>query len=213
MIMPSAYWNILSNKEQKVVSDILSDMRKANAHVCFLDTQSIPVSGIDCSGYYDASARVIHIALRKDKTVWLPTLVHEYCHFLQDQENSPKWKNLSVGGVSYDQIIDLWLTKKIELTPLQAYQYCKGLRELEEDCERRAIEMLKKYNLIGYDLDHYIQCANAYILSYNLIAVNRKFVKKIYGIPDIMNLPSVFLDDYDTDMYDEIIFKCFKEDT
>jgi hypothetical protein len=86
----------------------------------------------------------------------------------QYTEQCPSWVNTTI-----DETLDLdahnlyesWLARKIELDEGQLYDYICRLVEIELDCEKRTVEMIKLFNL-PIDLDKYVRYANFTLMSY-----------------------------------------------
>ena len=68
-------------------------------------------------------------------------------------------------------------------------KYIRELRNCELDCEKRAVKLMKEYNL-PIDIKKYIKQANAYVYFYNTMIDTRKWYKKspciVKEILDIM---------------------------
>lgn len=118
------------------------------------------------AGWFDSSSRKLVIARRhKD---FLGILLHEYCHFRQWQENRQRWNLLS----RRSDLFFKWLHTRPSLAQapytakIQAAR--KAAQQLEYECERRSITMIKKLKL-PMDTELYSQRANAYLLSYHLM--------------------------------------------
>lgn len=104
---------------------------------------------------------------KNDFNFYLPTFIHEYCHFLQ-------WKNKSVyftKGIKSTERYYKWLggeTEDVDISDL------RNIQKMELDCDRRAIKIIKK-NSINIDLQQYIQESNSYILAHNYVHESRKY--------------------------------------
>jgi len=135
------------------------------------------------------------VAIGKDPEMWLPVLVHEYCHMRQWHKQIPEWVNCEVFGESPYELLDRWISREIELDPPVLEEVIDKIMTLELDCEKRAVKMIKKYKL-PLDRDLYIQKANAYVCFYNLVAQERKWYtpgREPYNIPEIVaQMPTNF---------------------
>jgi len=117
---------------------------------------------------------------------WLPILVHESCHMDQWQEKISLWKEC---GKLPEEIIDNWIEGK-NYTKKTVEHAIKITRNLELDCEQRAVKKIKRFNL-PINIDEYIQRANVYLFFHNWVLLKRKWYntqnepftnQKIYGL-------------------------------
>lgn len=156
------------------ILDIQNELQLANVQFLVSVNKYVTLSGDNnkCNGYFDDSSDVPVLAISTGKPFdeWFPTLVHEYCHFTQWNENIKLWKaNEHCGYVfewidgMHDDVDESFIHECIDL-----------LRDLELDCEKRTAALIKKRHL-PIDLKSYIKKANAYINFYNYIKENRKW--------------------------------------
>jgi hypothetical protein len=82
-------------------------------------------------------------------------LVHEYCHFLQWRDEVTVWADFDKYGVCFDSIIAHPSKYKKELI---------NLINLELDCEKKSVRMIKLNNLL--DHKQYAKIANAILYKY-----------------------------------------------
>jgi hypothetical protein len=100
---------------------------------------------------------------------FMQVLVHEYCHFLQ-YINSSKIYNKSYEAST---IVDAWLKGKNY--PLKKVKRAFFIvRAMERDCERRAMKIIKDFNL-AINSKMYAKRAHVYIYSHFLMEKTRKF--------------------------------------
>jgi hypothetical protein len=130
-----------------------------------LDGKLIFVKGRYCGGkskcsglfYLDSKDNpVIKVAkggLKEDE--WFGVLLHEYCHFIQWRDNSKYWDRFCNYDVTYSQIL---------LKPEKYKVALAALMELEINCERLAVKIIKNNNL--FDHKTYTQSANAILYKY-----------------------------------------------
>lgn len=111
----------------------------------------------DCSGCFTDDPLELNSAI--DREDWLEILVHETCHMDQHIEESPLWTNKRVDFNIFDGNLLKYASTRVVENAFKAY--C----ELEIDCDKRAVEKIKKYNL-DIDLSKYIRDANCYHHSY-----------------------------------------------
>lgn len=148
--------------------------------VKLINRKSVSCSGIPTGGYCTGSG--ISVAVKHN--YWFETFVHEYCHFLQEQDEN--YNPDETGWEEYDE----WLLGKKELAEKQLAKYTKDIRDCEVDCEKRVVQLIKKYRLpIKEKL--YIQEANTYALFYTLATKYRMWYDKgesPCGIPELVGL-------------------------
>jgi len=135
--------------------------------------------GVKCAGWFDNEKKELVIATARDD--WIETFVHEYCHFEQYLDGMFKGFD--------DSRLWNWLGGKIELEQEEINRLCVQSRELEADCERRAMRKIKQYEL-PIDTRYYARKGNAYIMVYNAISRYHSVPQKVapYRIADICNL-------------------------
>jgi len=130
-----------------------------------LDGKLIFVKGRYCGGkskcsglfYLDSKDNpVIKVAKGGlDEEEWFGVLLHEYCHFIQWRDNSKYWESFCNYDVTYSQILLKPEKYKLALTVLM---------DLEINCERLAVKIIKNNNL--FDHKTYAQSANAILYKY-----------------------------------------------
>jgi hypothetical protein len=112
-----------------------------------------------CSGLFYLDSKdnpVIKVAKGGlDEEEWFGVLLHEYCHFMQWRDNSKYWESFCNYDVTYSQILLKPEKYKLALTVLM---------DLEINCERLAVKIIKNHNL--FDHKTYAQSANAILYKY-----------------------------------------------
>ena len=115
-----------------------------------------------CSGlfYMDANDNpIIKVAkgsLKEEE--WFGVLIHEYCHFLQWRDNSCLWNNFCDHDITYSQIL---------LKPQKYKKELIALFELEINCEKLAVKIIKNNNL--FDHKYYARTANSILYKYAML--------------------------------------------
>ena len=148
--------------------------------------QLINKSFIDCdgssiSGYFDGDSKIMAVATKKKVINWIQILIHESCHLDQFIENTKEWNDCTIRKVhdAYS-LLDLWLNHGIEFTEKQLKNIIRKIIICERDCDTRAITKIKQYGLQDIiNIDLYTQQANAYHLSYCIVARIRKWNKPL----------------------------------
>lgn len=120
--------------------------------------------------------------------------VHEFSHFLQWKAQTELWKNGEKASILFDR----WINQKAHSF---SKKHLKDIQLLELDCDRRALKLIKKYDL-PIDVDDYIKQSNSYVLSYNYLYEQRKFFNfSAYAHKDILKLvPDKHISDDDISM-------------
>lgn len=172
------------------------------------DKVFVPNTTVSCSGFFDKDLKLIRVATRKPADIWLGIFVHEFCHFLQEIEQDPSMVNCYFNGKAADECMDAWFENKQEYAIDELEDIFEKVKAVELDCEKRSVEMIKKYNL-PIDTNFYIQMANAYVLSHNLMMKKRQFIRAISTVPEVKLLPTYFLSDYKTNEHDPILEALF----
>ena len=163
---------------------------------------SVIINRFPCSGYFlGGQAPELAVAIGKDEKEWNEILVHEFSHMNQWIENDKVWRNLDVPEKKTTQLelFDLWLGNDIELNKEQLRSCISSIIDLELDCEKRAIKMIKEFKL-DINIDQYIKKANSYLLFYHVVKNKRcwsKPGKAPYTIAKIVDsMPNKFDLDY-----------------
>lgn len=151
--------------------------------------------GVPCSGFFIDRPVPTLAAIETD----LGIFVHESCHKDQWIEQAPVWMVRICEYYDPNDIIDMWLGRAVELTPLRLTEAMDAVMMLEADCERRSVDKIIRYDL-PIDIPRYIQEANAYILFHQFMKESRRFSYPVpaAGVPEIwMAMPDHFMDDAD----------------
>ena len=147
----------------------------------------------NCSGEFESNCYPkISVATGKPFKRWFPILVHEYSHFLQWKDRKSIWYNKTCDTAysKYFQLLDTPHVTSEELFNLQIW-----VQRLEQDCDRRAVEIIEKYSL-PIDIKLYIRQSNSYIWYYNVVSelCLWRSAKSPYDVSTIQeNCPSSFI--------------------
>ena len=121
-------------------------------------------------------------------------LVHEYSHFEQWRDKRRAFTN---DAASYDFF--LWIHGK-RLSRRKAKDAANATRNVELDCEKLAVQNVKKFGL-PLDVDAYIQQANAYVHFHNWAYLRRQWYRVghcPYTLKEVVSqMPTVFASRYD----------------
>lgn len=154
-----------------------------------------------CGGWVDENTKEFMCCFDPNGTYshnW-GIFVHESSHVDQLSEESPLWFDPILE--SYDVDMLSRHTSKGCRKTAKLERYFKKSLELELDCEKRAVEKIKKYKL-NLNVEEYIQTGNVYLFSYFCFYhlkcwYDSKF--RIYDQEELVNqMPKTYLnlDDY-----------------
>jgi hypothetical protein len=129
--------------------------------------ENVNCNGILCPGFFDDRDLVIKVA--KSDPSFLSTLVHEYCHFLQYINDIKIYQKSDKAS----EIVESWLLGK-EQNPQKLKRAFFLVRAMERDCEKRAIKLIKQFNL-PINVKIYAKQANCYIYTHFLMEETRKY--------------------------------------
>jgi hypothetical protein len=129
-------------------------------------------------------------------------LIHEYCHFLQWKYDRQLWdKSMSTYDILFDWINFPSLKycsdiKDCTFTNEQLDQSLHDILEIEHDCEKRVLRLVKNNPIEDFDIDKYKRAVNAYLWSYH---INRELrirpVRPIYSDRVMNHMPASFYND------------------
>lgn len=160
----------LSDTEKNFVKFVRSECEKHGVKLKLVHRDRIRVGQrMWGSGYFDESVPSIAVAVLKSD--WLEILVHEYGHLTQWVEQCKEWKKAD----RYDSCwhMEKWLVGEQVKNP---FLHINNMRDVELDNEKRSVQIIKQHGLEGkINIEKYIQCANAYISSYNYMKYTRKW--------------------------------------
>ena len=155
------------NKNAKDFIKFVKAECKKNGIKCDLrNTKYVKLSGnIKCSGYFDEDGPALVCSMNRPDS--LEILAHEFGHFTQWIEQIDLWKAVNTSM----PLVDDWLNGKDVPNIKKQLAIC---RDLELDNEKRAVKIIKKFNL-DIDIERYIKKANAYIFFYTRLLATRKW--------------------------------------
>lgn len=179
---------------QEVVNEITRRAWRLNVAVLLSPESSVMHSdGAECSGYFDSESNppFLIVSTGVEESDWLGILLHEYSHATQWAEQAPVY-------VKHDKTPGMW--DWLEGKPLKnAAQVVDITKELEADCERRTVRLIKELSA-PIDIREYCRQANAYVHFHNVIKTKRKWVKKA-GILRKPHITRHFNDSLDADYH------------
>lgn len=172
----------------EIVREICRRTWSFGVSVLLSPADTVDADGYATSGYFCEENKALVVATGREEEKWLGVMIHEYCHLTQWAEGATVWKDDDNANRW-----DAWVQGK----PCRnVRRYLAATRELEADCERRAIRLMKEMSA-PIDLARYARQANAYIHFYNLIPDTRKWFasgKRPYDMPEVLALANPTLD-------------------
>ena len=171
-------------KDEKVLKFMNSCFDELEAHsIKIIVSENSQVNtrddnkGLNCSGFFeDRPVARLAIATGKPLEEWLPIFAHEFCHFRQYKEQSKYWTDIftEMNGelVEATAIIDRWLDGEIELEQDRLNHLIRIAQQVERDCERRTVDLIKQFDL-PIDIKDYSKKANAYTEFYSRLKETR----------------------------------------
>jgi hypothetical protein len=155
--------------EKIFLKHIRKKCKEYNVKLVLKNTKKIKLSdNIYVGGYFWDEPDKYELACALKNPEYLNLLVHEYSHMEQWVENSSIWKD-----AKYVTHVDEWLEGR-DIRDID--QKIDRVKMFELDCEKRALENIKKFNL-PINTKMYIKKANSYILFYNYLKESRKWSK------------------------------------
>lgn len=148
--------------------------KKHNIEVYWSTGSFLRCDSVESCGYFCESPARLAVATGTPMSAWLPIFVHESCHMDQWLEKVPFW---SVAERA-NNMMDKWLKGK-DYPEEKIYNFLQDIIFLEEDCERRAVQKIKDWNL-PIDIEKYIKGANLYLFFYLDLMRTRSWSKGPY---------------------------------
>jgi len=177
----SFLWRMLAELDAEKVALKVSSA----AQVWSEDEGAEGPGGIGCAGYFESDPPAFAMAVGKPFDDWFLVALHEFCHFRQWQENP---EGFGRACVDVDQLFT-WVAGDVELGPEAIERLARVARDLEHDCERRALASLEGFGLSELiDAQAYAQKANSYFNFYNYVAKNRVWYaggREPYSLPEV----------------------------
>ena len=183
---------------------IVETCRRLDVEVLLGEGDRVEYDGLYSNGYFGnispLSVRYA-VAVGKPTSLWLPVALHEFCHLEQWAEGAPVWidQEFSKTMCAFDLVME-WCGGK-DLSKEEVIRLVRLARELERDCEERALRKITQFEL-PLDPLEYTQKANSYLFFYTaMIETKQWYVRAPYEVPEVWTLmPTILLPagDYDT---------------
>ncbi len=157
----------MSIMDHQFVSHVKNHLAQYGMRLVIGRGRLLNCGGYRCEGFFNDQEKMIKIA--RHSANFLETLVHEYSHFLQYINDSKIYKKSDKAIL----MVDEWFAgKNFPENELRRSFFI--IRAMERDCEKRAVRLIKKFNL-QIDEKLYTKRAHCYIYSHFLMEKTRKF--------------------------------------
>lgn len=153
------------NKE-KFVSKVFNELLEEQFSIFIHQKKKVE----NCGGWFDCDKREFVVSMKNP--MGYEIMIHEYSHFLQWRDNHEYFMKL---GKHNTKVFE-WLDGKDLSDKVLETAILKTI-ELEWDCERQSLDLIKKLNL-EVDVAKYKKAANAYLMFYHSVWENRKWASK-----------------------------------
>tara|TARA_B110000503_G_C7058969_1_gene375779 strand:+ start:393 stop:1013 length:621 start_codon:yes stop_codon:yes gene_type:complete len=138
----------------------------------------------DCSGYFCDRDKELVVACGRPFKDWFEVLIHEFSH-MEQWKSDDRWDGWTNScGKTWE-----WMSGNTIMNKIQINGVLDNMVELEKDCEMRAVEKIRQWNL-PIPIGRYIQKANIYLYSYYLLPRIKKFPTGIYTDNTLVDLAS-----------------------
>jgi hypothetical protein len=138
-----------------------------------------PAGNTLCCGYFleSSSEKTIVVARgRRPLSEWLGFLVHEYCHMLQWIERCPAYTNTFLrDGEDATYKLSLFESGQANYNKRLRRVYTKKTIACELDCERRAVKVIRKFEL-PINVEQYKRGAAIILYKYWLLCNTGRWV-------------------------------------
>lgn len=182
--MSDEVWNRYSESYPSIhrfLQHVKDVCNRAEVEVQLIDDSSVNTSdSVAVGGYFDSESSTLVCVIQDpnqspgEPPRWVTLLAHEFSHLLQWQEDCEPWVNCTYKTYDCNLMLDMWLNHAIELNDEQLTSCINAVADLELDCEKRTVELIKEFDL-PYDIAEYVQRSNAYVLHYQYIKRFRRW--------------------------------------
>lgn len=169
----------------------------------------------DINGSYDG--KVLTVGMNGRNQSWTTLFLHEYCHFLQDQDTGRKshpWADLSEEDLERmwrSLETDSWwarITGKV-MSDFELKVALRKAQLMEQDCDRRALTLIRRYGL-GIDLVAYIKEANAYHMFYSVLAITKNWETDCYAPEILARMPARLFTEKELEVVPDSLLRLYR---
>ncbi len=168
--------NDISNRNvKKFLIYVFNKLEKMEVKVC-LDG-NVSRIGVKTSGFYSDFDKIIRCYIDQSNFMWLGTLAHEFAHATQAHKQTKEWIDFNELELTTEDIL---INRKL---PASLQHFRRVIIALEWDAEKKAINLIKKFNL-PIDINKYIQEANLVLIKYVFLTHKRTWPNFKNGYQD-----------------------------
>jgi hypothetical protein len=151
--------------KNKNVEDFISlvkcELKKQNGKLVLIS--SVKNKSFE-DGEFSEIDMVIKCFVDLSSNYWIGVLAHEYCHFVQCSKNLKIWNNFQEKMALLKNQENIFKGKSL-IRKQKRKKIADAIIRLELDCDKRAVEIIKKYSL-PVDTKEYISKANIILYKY-----------------------------------------------
>jgi hypothetical protein len=134
--------------------------------------KNVLLEGERCVGYCDGEELVV----ASKNELFEEIFIHEFAHMMQAVKNVKVWRNSG----------NIWEKCRSRKVSINDWPEFMKTIALERDCEKRSIELVKKFNILSPQ--EYSKKANMYLLYYQYVFLTQKWHNSI----DIYSCQSIY---------------------
>lgn len=189
------------------ISEVVQRTTELDVDLYLAQSDHVLYMGQECSGFFthvpNQNGRPLLASHLEGETAEA-TLYHEFNHMEQWHENCKAWRECLVTDlIGTEDLICLWMENEIELSRAQLKDYTQRSVNVELDCERRTVRLIRRLRKEGkttIDPKVFTQKANAYVMLWWMVAKTRAWYtigKRPFELPEVYSeFPTTFSLDY-----------------
>lgn len=167
----------------------IAELEAAEIAVRFVDAEHADCQGSKVGGYFDPDQGEFVVATGNSADLTLGVFLHEYCHFVQSQADTPAWTAKLPGGCCPQQAFNAWLAGVVEMTPEQLRAAVGMVLAYEHEAETMALAVLANTPELPLEPEAYTRAANVYLALYGVVLTTRRWYDRSpYSSPEPVSL-------------------------
>lgn len=197
----------MNDADKHFIGHAVAECAMHGMKILFLPKSFVYADSAKCSGYFDEDARSIIVATKNPQRDWMPTFIHEFCHFRQFIEKDPVLNKIS-NSTRIDHDMWDWIDGRNIPMP-RVRKSVRAFQEMELNCEKRVVDIINNFGL-SIIVEDYIRMANTYVLFYGMILKTRRwYVTPPYQSTKLLKtIPDKFVTSFKLpDKFEEIVLK------
>ena len=164
---------------------------------------------------FDSNLLGIFSIRPRNKTVWLETYIHEYCHFLQKLYKTDAYREYMKMRKGCYSLIYNWLFLHENTSKSDIKRAFALTRNLEHECEKMSVLLVRQFDL-PINTEQIQRKGNAYLCFYHAVEKHRQWNTKmsIYHREILSEMPCLIQSSYVENIPAKklkVIENCFKE--